>query len=322
MADVISSEDNLRLLGIFHPYAMKRLRKLEDDDIRLVHYTTAEAAISIIREETFWMRNISCMDDYMEVEQGLGYSGKVYDKKVGQLFKSALDRAHPGIVDDVAALFFSWRPKIKDDTFIACFSEHDDDEDTHGRLSMWRAYSKSTGVALVLNNAPFVAGSSPLGVYSSPVAYYSYTKFKQEWQRIVQNIEDNLDFLNSLSRKTVIDSVFNMYRFAVLCTKHPGFNEEREWRALYTPEIDKSQYIEKSIEVFRGTPQVICKVPLKDPNGIDLFGTELHDFLDRIIIGPTKYPGAIREAFEDVLEGVGVQDPTKRVFVSGIPLRL
>jgi hypothetical protein len=52
-------------------------------------------------------------------------------------------------------------------TFVACFSEHggtnwdasdrDHQEDAFGRLSMWRAYGRGSGVALVLNHKPFMS---------------------------------------------------------------------------------------------------------------------------------------------------------------------
>ena len=41
----------------------------------------------------------------------------------------------------------------------------------------------------------------------------------------------------SLGRETVSASAFNMLRFAVLCTKHPGFLEEREWRIIASPRM-------------------------------------------------------------------------------------
>ena len=45
------------------------------------------------------------------------------------------------------------------DTYLTSISEHRNKEDTFGRLSMWRAYGETTGVALVMNNSPFLTPS-------------------------------------------------------------------------------------------------------------------------------------------------------------------
>jgi hypothetical protein len=67
----------LRLERIFMPYAMKQratafieqtgksLDAASDQDrLRFAHYTSAEAALSIIESKRIWMRNASCMSDY------------------------------------------------------------------------------------------------------------------------------------------------------------------------------------------------------------------------------------------------------------------
>ncbi len=71
-----------RLEGIFMPYARrqrdeayKKLARSEpasgNDELRFVHYTSAEAALSIIRSKRIWMRNTTCMSDYREVKHGI-----------------------------------------------------------------------------------------------------------------------------------------------------------------------------------------------------------------------------------------------------------
>jgi hypothetical protein len=63
----------LRLEAIFMPYgrrqrdgAYEKLKKsgATDERLRFVHYTSAEAALSIIRSKRIWMRNTTCMSDY------------------------------------------------------------------------------------------------------------------------------------------------------------------------------------------------------------------------------------------------------------------
>lgn len=40
---------------------------------------------------------------------------------------------------------------IETRTYITCLSEHLSNEDNYGRLSMWRAYGHSTGIALIIS---------------------------------------------------------------------------------------------------------------------------------------------------------------------------
>jgi hypothetical protein len=52
------------------PTAVRQMNNFKNSGNNLVHYTSAENAINIIKSKTFWMRNTRCMNDYMEVEHG------------------------------------------------------------------------------------------------------------------------------------------------------------------------------------------------------------------------------------------------------------
>ena len=71
-----------------------------------------------------------------------------------------------------------------------------------------------------------------------------------------------------------------------------------------------------------GTPQPIYKIPLQNVPEEGLVGVEIPELLERIIIGPTEYPLAIREAFETLLADAGVDDPASLIRVSDLPLRV
>ncbi len=322
MTDIDFASDQIRLANIFHPHAMRTINDVMKKNTRFVHYTSASAALEIIRTKTFWMRKTSCMNDFMEVDQGLDCLDEAYRGKAGEKLRATLDEIFDGITNQIEELFRGWLPHLRADTYIACFSEHPDTEDMHGRLSMWRAYSQSTGVALVVNNTPFLSESNALGIYASPVAYLDNTSFQTEFAKTVDGINANADFLRALGRDAVISCVFNAFKFAVLCTKHPGFIEENEWRVICTPAMEQSQHLGKDIEVIQGIPQPVYKIPLRNFPEEGLVGMEIPEILDRIIIGPTEYPAAIQEAFETLLADAGVEDPKSRVCVSGLPLRL
>lgn len=61
-----------RLSAILTPEAHSRLKSVEQaDGVRFVHYTTAEVAVSIIKNRGIWMRNAFVMNDYSEVRYGM-----------------------------------------------------------------------------------------------------------------------------------------------------------------------------------------------------------------------------------------------------------
>ena len=322
MTDMEFTPEQRLLANIFYPHMMTKMCAAKENNTRLVHYTSASAAMEIIKTKRFWMRKTSCMNDFMEVEQGLHCLDVAYSGEAGELLKETLNDIFLGVVNQIEEFFRGWVRELRTNAYIACFSEHSETEDMHGRLSMWRAYSESTGVALVLNNAPFFSQSNALKIYTSPVAYLDAEAFQTEFAKTVQGINNNADFLRRIGRDELVFHVFNAFKFAALCTKHPGFLEENEWRVIYTPSLEESERLEKDIEVLRGTPQPVYKIPLKNIPEEGLVGVEIPEILDRVLIGPTEYPVAILEAFITLLADAGVEDPQSRMQITGIPLRL
>ncbi len=317
----LSLEDQDRIMPIFFPYADLETRKVISSGGRFVYYTTAETATCILRSKQFWMRNTAAMNDYLEVEHGFDCLNASYKASPGMAFNAALDTCFSGLADEVKDFFNGWLPSIRRDTYITCMSEHLRGEDQHGRLSMWRAYGEKTGVALVLNAAVMVARSAEpvLNIFTSPVAYLNPDDFGVEVGKIAKNIVTEVGYIRSLGREQVKNVVFNMLRFAVLCTKHPGFHEEREWRVIASPVMHPTQHANFSVEVIRGTPQEVLRVDFKNHPG--LVGLALPELLDRIIIGPCQFPDIVRGAFYRLLEEAGVTEVKKKVIVSDIPLR-
>lgn len=310
-----------RVQSVFFPYATQRLAELKKHKVRLVHYTSADVAVSILRNREVWMRNATTMNDYMEVEHGFECLNHAYKGEAGQMFKKVLDENFPGAVTEIEARFNAWLPELKRNTYLTCVSEHHDSEDTFGRLSMWRAYGGMTGVALVLNSTPFYNETNALKAYSSPVAYLDETQFAKHFFQVAEGMASATDLIQQLGRETVFNITFNMLRFAVLCTKHPGFKEEREWRVIYSPTMELSDRIVPAIETIGSTPQKVFKIPLQNAPEHGLLGMEVPEILDRIIIGPTKFPNAIYQAFHQILTDLGVPNPEQRIAISDIPLR-
>ena len=186
---------------------------------------------------------------------------------------------------------------------------------------MWRAYGQPHGVAIILNTGIFLGETQTLGIFSSPVAYLDDPQIDAELARITQNIAENRDFIAGQGDDEIHSRVFNMFQFMLLCLKHPGFHEEREWRAICSRTFGDSAKYRRDVECIKGTPQIVIKVKLEDSPGEEIVGLELPQFVNRVIIGPTELPFVIRDALAEKMTAAGIADPLTKIVVSDIPLR-
>jgi hypothetical protein len=315
------SPEQVRLVQVFFPHTYEAHLHVKKAGTRFVHYTNANAAMNILRTKTVWMRNSSCMSDFSEVTYGLERLWKTYrDTEAGKQFRAVLNQIFAGFSEEIEKLFNDWTPQFLGNTYLYCLSEHQDDEDEHGRLSMWRAYGETTGVALVIKNSVLLDPADGLGAYSSPVAYLDDRQFEERFAQIVHNIGSETKLLQDQGREDIVNRIFHMLRFAAVSTKHPGFAEEKEWRVLFGPALQVSRWITNEVTVLRGIPQLIYKLPLENIAEVNLVAG-IPDLLDRIIIGPTEFPVALCAAFQQLLTDAGVKDADKKISVSRIPLR-
>ena len=142
-------EQGKQLANIMMPRFMKQTRELFQREPgqthgRLVHYTTAETALKIIRTKRFWMRNTNCMSDFSEVQHGFEILNSFFSNEAKkESFTEAIDDCIPGVASEAIAAFSNSWSDIRLNSYIACLSEHQDSEDLNGRLSMWRAFGGS-----------------------------------------------------------------------------------------------------------------------------------------------------------------------------------
>lgn len=291
-------QQGLQLERIFMPEALKQReehygREAHDAGARFVHYTSAENALKIIQTKRLWLRNTLCMTDFREVQHGFDILLAFFSvpEKKGA-FRSALEACVPGVADEALKLFDQWWPLTRNQTFVASVSEHLATEDTHGRLSMWRAFGNPAAprVAIVIRIPQYSGGALKLNLIFSPVAYLTEDEAHGVIQNVIQNITVSHDYLKSLEHQAVLGTVFNMLLAAVICLKHEGFAEEREWRVIYSPARLTSDLVEHSVETVVGVPQLVFKLPLDASISADLADIDLGKMLDRVIIGPSQYP--------------------------------
>ncbi|MBL4612111.1 MAG: DUF2971 domain-containing protein [Emcibacter sp.] len=313
------SEIDLR--SIFFPNLLERVEGVREKGTRFVHYTSADVGISIIKTGEIWMRNSSCMNDYSEMSFGINCVTKFFNSAEANPMWTVLNRIQEGLSDEIKNLFDGWSQDVRRHTYLTCLSEHMDAEDGIGRLSMWRAYGKNGGVALVLNQEAMMSETDILKAYTYPVHYYNDEEITEFFIEVVSGIQQHLSGLSSRSVEGIKGTVFYMLQTYCICLKHPGFAEEKEWRVVYRPNQVESDVIKKSVETVNGVPQRIYKIPLEDVPQEGSTGRGIDGLLNKIIIGPTEHPFAVADAYVEALTEAGVNNPEARVVISEIPLR-
>ena len=172
------SDEEASLVKIFNPYFFDQCQRIAHSNGQFVHYTSADAAMKMLDSRAVWMRNARTMNDFSEVEYGRHLLIEAYRGPIGKRLRQCLDVIDPTIKEKIETLFNGWSPQFPQLTYLTCFSEHDaQQEDTIGRLSMWRAYGGPVSVALVLNNKPFLAPTDVLSAFTNPVLYADSSRF-------------------------------------------------------------------------------------------------------------------------------------------------
>jgi Protein of unknown function (DUF2971) len=313
----------IELERIFMPLAYKKREKIRQEGGRFVHYTSAENAVNIIRSKSIWMRNARSMNDYMELYYGHEKLCRIFGtSELKEKFLAALSPFGDDMGNKVPNLFDQWWKNIQFNTYICSISVHDDSEDVHGRLSMWRAYGGNSAKAAIVIRLPLSPDAAEgLQLLGSPVEYFSYEQLVQEFLTAIDSITENAAYLAALDHDRILNMAFYMLVLAALCLKHEGFKEEKEWRIICLPYARPSANLDKRVEIIGGVPQTVYKIPLVDKPESNITGLTIPDLFDRLIIGPSVYPMPIHEAFVSLLAEEGMQYAADRVVISNIPLR-
>lgn len=321
------NENEERISKIFSPDALEKAKAVEEEGTKFAYYTSAETATMVLENQELWLRNATVMNDFSEITYGLSLIRETFSGEAGKGFRVAIDEIFSGTIDRAEEIINQQIEDWKLETYIACISHHLATENEAGRLSMWRAYGDT---AIVINNKPLLASTDLLGVFSTPVIYQSQEEYEAQLMEVTASIRGNREFLKSLGKDMLVVCIYYMCFITAIASKHPGFSEEKEWRIFYRPN-DKilgssikpgASLIEAKTVVRNGIPQKIYKLPLKHIPEAGLHNADIPNLLDRIIIGPTRYPYVTVKAFEGILEKLGVKDIADKIVVSDIPLRI
>lgn len=301
---------------------------LEQPQSKLVHYTSARTAHAILTakdddERCLWLRNATEMNDFSEVDYGLAMLRQAFsDSALERSFVEARTAIVPDHFHNVFKAIGDEAGLLKLNSYLLSLSAHSGSELDMGLLSMWRAYGGEANVCLVFNIDAFANEQDAYSVVMAPVDYRGLFGVREELERIRDAMIEHRDLLKRIDPHLVSFNMKYALDVMLLSTKHPGFAEEKEWRIIYRPPGPPHEPdVPSKIVCLDGIVQTVFYLPMKDIPEKSLFKANLNELLDGIIIGPTPNPSVVANAFTRLLGAAGIENPERRVRISGIPLR-
>jgi hypothetical protein len=283
---------------------------------RLFHYTDARGLLGILTSRTLWATDFRFLND----EQEATYARELFVSALRELPNPALDPAHvaaewPAGFEEV---FDDYRGMVEQDlgstafpVYVACFCEAGD------LLSQWRGYGADHGYAIEVDTDALeravVTERDRVEVESPRVSYV-----EQDMAGVAQvryGPEAATDVVTSAMREVSADSnlghagahanvMAGTLTTLLAQIKHPGFAEEREWRAVldgWTVDVK-----------FRPTAVAIAAYR---EISFD------QDLIVSVRVGPGPHAAVRRDGVIRLLESLGFGYPQPPVFTSDVPLR-
>jgi hypothetical protein len=272
----------------------------------LFHYTTAAGLLGILESSTFWATDLRFLNDAQEAV----YAHELLVDAVRFADNPALQVGHSlhHIAEEFGADFDRYKRLVAEELsslnfpiYVTCFCESGD------LLSQWRAYGSDHGYAIEVKRDALktavqqIAGSLLEGVGLTQVQYGSKAAAD-----LVSAAMQDMSRDTNLGHVGVHAHLMALRLAARLAgVKHPGFQEEREWRLVAAFEYGFEEHAK-----FRSTPMAI--VPY----------IEVHvpkDAIAAIRVGPGRHVDIREAGVRRLLHKV---DCEASVVHSEVPLRV
>lgn len=290
----------------------------------LAHYTSIDTLEKIVQSNELWFSNPLHMNDLNELRFGMQEGARAFRVHNGLIHSMNTTGQHVAMLHHFDRLFAKFDVEHVFDTYVFCVSEHDQD-DNDGTLSMWRGYGASgAGVAIVFDLAKIErTGRSPLIIDKVD---YMTPEVQQQW------MINRLDEICELVCDRTLDDrdLFSIAHYWLerlkifsLFTKHIGFDEENEWRAVYLKDRDPTGSLVDMFgyAVINGGVEPKLKLKIAPLPGIFSKDLSLGEIVAKIILGPSHSSVLARSAVIRMLQKNGKDDLAARVVTSSIPFR-
>lgn len=291
----------------------------------LAHYTSIATLEKIVQHKELWFSNPLFMNDMQELQYGINLGETALYQS--QTLKNACGDQHRYqiLIEEFQRCLNNFRFEHYFDTYALCFSEHDQARDSDGLLSMWRGYGNhGNGAAIVIDSAkinPIDGTSLLLGN-----VHYGTSTQREGWVR--ERIEIFSKCIESMRiptehLKTAAFAIFERIKLFAIFSKHDGFSEEREWRAVYVKEQDRSSIFSGMLSYSLGPRGIEPKLKLSlgpTPGwpGLDL---SLANIVNKIVLGPSLSSPMMIKSVHRMLDSHGISELKERITASTTPYR-
>lgn len=283
----------------------------------LLHYTSADAALKIIKTKELWMRSAETMNDLREIRHGFE---TIFESLKRLKLHGDMSCYHLGMnfYSRLVEEFKNFMSKTPSCIYILCFSEESKGEENNGRLSMWRAYGGEGSKVAFSFNVNLIKNNNV--TFLLPATYLDEDKIYSKLILLLSEVK-KLE-RDAVDPNTVLEELISSLVIWAVCLKHPAFKEEREWRLVYTLWEDGTPFNLQDSEVLsvNGVPQIVMKASLREHS--KEFNKFMDGVINKILIGPSDFQETISKALESELTKAGLEDSYKYLKLTQIPLRL
>lgn len=289
----------------------------------LAHYSSVQTLEGIVKSEELWLSHPMLMNDHEELRWGLVEGRRLFLEHSGLVDACETPERHQSLLSSFTYYFDRFSNEYAHNVYVACFCKHAPNDDD-GLLSMWRAYGASGGgVAIVFDTAKLSPrDESPLMLH--PVSYLS-TDQRLKW------IGTKLDQLAALLREikppdeelwyAAWHYFFRLKHFAIF-TKHKGFEEEHEWRLVYSPDHDETEEFTAMLGYCINEKGIHPKLKLRlGASDSGLAFAPLKEIVTSILLGPTASSYLSQVAVKRMLSALGQPELADRVRICSTPFR-
>lgn len=286
----------------------------------LFHYTGAGGMRGIIRSGRIWASGAQYMNDWMEVVYGYEIIRNKLRDLVGsrqlpacslEVFTRVLQ-----LMDDPESPFV--------DAYFAAFCEKGN------LLSQWRAYAGTQGFAAEFD--PLVIDGELTLTTKAPARNLRLAKVEYDPRRQDKALKELLDELTATIEEQTNganEQISELVEFARMLlsswaatVKHPGFEEEQEWRMIFQPLItaEERYFSTQEFSVRLEGDELVSHVEFMPNSNVVAIGE--HGALlpiRSITCGPNVAMRSAMRALEILLRNNGYDDV--RILKSEIPAR-
>lgn len=216
--------ENLRqFLDNIGSYAGPDLILASSNVSQLYHYTDLAGLNGIVSKNDLWLTHVRFCNDDEELTHG--------QKVVAQTFEAEKNKAIPpeqrAYLEQVEELV---KKPVPDGVYICCFCAKDN------LLSQWRGYAANgAGVSIELDHHQFEYLTGPDCPHGLLRLWKVFYKEEQQRQIVTKALEFAWTMQKHLPLEKRVQNAADAIQFFIPTFKNRDFEEENEWRLIFTP---------------------------------------------------------------------------------------